>query len=412
MKDRQLYAAILGIQAPWTVTNVDVDLEAKEIRVSLAIKPRKRMRCPECGKRRPGYDSSPLRSWRHLDTCQLKTILMARIPRVNCPKHGVLQIKVPWAEDRSRFTALFEALVINWLHEANSTAVAYQLGLSWEQVDGVMQRAVERGLERRGPRLPTRVGVDEKAFRRGQDYVTIVSDQDTGDVVYIAKDRTKGSLDEFYRQFNESERTKVESVSMDMWQAYISSTEEHIPEAGKKIAFDKFHIAKHLGDAVDQVRRSENKKLRRDDNDILVGTRYLWLTNPDHLSERRWLDFAELRKSQLKTARAWALKETAMTLWDYNTRGWAEKAWKKWYSWAIRSRLDPIKKVARMVKRHWDGVITAVVTKVNNAQAEGINSVIQWMKSGARGYRNWERYRNAIYFHLGGLELYPSGISG
>ena len=412
MRDRELYATILGITAPWTVTDVNVALDAKEVRVLLATKPKKRMMCPKCGKPRPGYDSSPPRSWRHLDTCQLKTILTARIPRVNCPKHGVLQIKVPWAEDKSRFTALFEALVISWLHEANITAVAYQLALSWEQVDGVMQRAVQRGLERRGAKLPTCIGVDEKAFRRGQDYATIVSDQDTGHVVHVAKDRKKDSLDQFYRQFDESERATVASVSMDMWPAYISSTQEYIPDADRKIAFDKFHIAKHLGEAVDQVRRTENKKLRQNDNDILVGTKYLWLTNPDHMSERKWLDFAGLRKSQLKTARAWALKETAMSLWDYKSRAWAEKAWKKWYSWAIRSRLDPIKKVARMVKRHWDGVITAVVTKVSNAQAEGINSVIQWLKSSARGFRNWERYRNAIYFHLGGLELYPSAISG
>lgn len=409
MRDRDLYARILGIEAPWAVTDVQLDMAQQEVRVYLEDTARKPMPCPECGEPCSGYDAHE-RRWRHLDTCQLQTVLVARVPRVECPRHGVRQIKVPWAEDRSRFTALFEALVIDWLKEACLSAVAERLGLSWDQVDGIMQRAVRRGKARQTPSLPTRLSVDEKSFGKGQDYVTIVSDQATKTVLHVADGRTKESLGEFYERFSEEQRASVESVAMDMCGAFISATRAHIPDADKKICFDKFHVAKHLGDAVDDIRYQENKELMRTGDKRLVGSKYLWLKHPNNISDEKWADFACLRKSTLRTARAWALKETAMQLWDYKSRTWAEKAWSRWYAWAIRSRLEPMKRVARMVKKHWAGIIEAVVQKVTNASAEGINSLIQQVKTTARGFRNRERFRNAIYFHLGGLDLYPSGV--
>jgi transposase len=158
------------------------------------------------------------------------------------------------------------------------------------------------------------------------------------------------------------------------------------------------------------VRRQENRELRAQGDDRLIKTKYWWLQNPDNMSHRRWRDFSPLRKSRLKVARAWAIKESAMLLWGYAKRGWAERVWKRWYSWAIRSRLEPIKRVARMIKKHWEGVINAATSDVTNARAEGINSKIQWIKRMACGYRNRENFRNAIYFHLGGLDLYPDSI--
>jgi transposase len=176
------------------------------------------------------------------------------------------------------------------------------------------------------------------------------------------------------------------------------------------IVFDKFHIAKHLGDAVDKVRRRENRELVSKGNERLKRSKYLWLQNPDRMSTKRWREFAPLRDSRLKVARAWAIKEAAMLLWGYVRRGWAERMWDRWYGWAIRSRLEPIKRVARMIKRHWEGVINAATTGVTNARAEAINGRIQWLKRMACGYRNRANFRNAIYFHLGGLDLYPEAL--
>lgn len=410
MRDKELYRKILGIEEPWTVKEVELDRAKGEVRVRLEHRGGRRLQCPECGTPCPGYDARP-RRWRHLDTCQFRTILVAQVPRVECSEHGVRQVSVPWGEPGSGFTALFEALVIDWLKEASISAVAEQLGLGWEATAGIMSRAVRRGLERRALKLPRRIGVDEVSYQKRHEYVTVVHDPEQGVVVHLADGRGRECLDTFYKSFPEEERTAVEAVTMDMWEAYIVSTVDYIPGAEKKIAFDKFHIAQHLSKAVDQVRRQENKVLLAEGDERLKGTKYLWLLHPDHFREDRWTAFEPLRTGTLRTARAWAIKTLAMELWRYRRRGWARRAWLRWYSWAIRSRLEPIKKVARMIKRHLEGILTAVVLGVTNARAEGLNAKIQWIKATARGFRNRDRFRDAIYFHLGGLDLYPAALT-
>ena len=409
MQSGEVFEQLLAIARPWYVGEVDLALSEQKVRVYVELGPDAITVCPECGSPCPGYDRRK-RQWRHLDTMQYETLVIAEVPRVKCPDHGVHQISVPWAEDTSRFTALFEALVINWLHEASFAAVSRQLRLSWDQVAGIQDRAVKRGLARRSLTSPRIIGVDETSFQKRHEYVTSVVDIDAGVVLHVADGRTQAALDGFYQMLGEAGCTEIEAVAMDMWPAYINSTQEHVPEADKKIVFDKFHIAMHLGDAVDKVRRQEHRALLAQGDDRLKKSKYLWLTNPANQNRKQKNAFQSLRHSELKVARAWAIKELAMTLWGYVSRGWAERMWKRWYSWAIRCRLEPIKKVARMIKRHWQGVINAVTSNITNASSEGMNSKIQWIKRKACGYRNRERFRNAIYFHLGGLDLYPKAI--
>jgi transposase len=407
MRDKELYAQILGIRSPWHVRDVDLQLDKGEVRVSITCSESAVLTCPTCGRECPGYDTRE-RRWRHLDTCQYRTILIADLPRVQCKEHGVLQISVPWAEPGSRFTALFEAVVIDWLHEASIAAVARQLRLSWDEVDGIMGRAVDRGLRRRKLSPPRRIGVDETSYQKRHEYVTLVCDLVRDVVLYVADDRKETSLDGFYEGLAPEVRAELEVVCMDMWRPYIASTLRFVAEADKKIAFDKFHVAKHLGDAVDRVRRREQKALRAEGQDILTGTKYWWLKNPEKIDSELWEAFEPLRNSALKTARAWAIKEMAMMLWDYVRRGWAEKAWKKWLSWALRSRLHPVREVAVMIRKYLWGILNAIVHRATNAKTEGINSRIQQIKRMACGFRNRRRFRNAIYFHLGGLDLYPN----
>ena len=404
MRDNELYRRILGIESPWVVADVELDAKGGEVRVFIENSGGQ-LPCPECGSNCSRYDSRP-RRWRHLDTCQYRTILVAQVPRIDCPDHGRLQVRVPWGEPGSRFTALFEAVVIDWLKEASIAAVSRQLRLSWKAVDGIMSRAVQRGLHRRPRQLPRRLGVDETAFQRRHEYVTVLTDQQRGTVVHVADGREGACVGEFLGMFSREELATVESVAMDMWQPFIQAVLTHVPEARDKISFDKFHVAKHLGDAVDRVRRAENKGLIDQESGALKGTKYLWLQRDLAGDQRQRLDL--LKATALKTARAWAIKELAMTLWRYRYRAWARKAWLEWYAWAIRSKLDPVKRVARMVKRHLYGIVNAIVLGVTNARAEGINSRIQWLKYTARGFRNRDRFRNAIYFHLGGLDLYPA----
>lgn len=407
MQDRELYRQILGIQSPWFVDRVELKLEAEEVGVYLEHELGIEWPCAECGRMCRLYDHQAERKWRHLDTCQYRTILHAKPPRSECPEHGVRLVKLPWAEAGSRFTALFEALAISWLKHASQKAVAQRLNLSWDEIHAMMDRAVRRGLERRRAELVRYLGVDEKAFQKGHRYFTLVNDLDRGRVLYVAEDREETSLDGFWSTLTDEQIHAIQAVSVDMWDAYLNSIRKHLPEADQKIVFDKFHIAQHLTDAVDRVRRKEHKELRVAGDNRLKGTRFQWLRNPSNMAQKEKLEFSALRQAHLKSARAWALKQSAMELFSYKSETWARKHFKWWHRWSVRSRLEPMIKVAGMLKRRFENIITYLQHRITNAASESINAKIQWVKYTARGFRNKRNFVNAIYFHAGDLDLDP-----
>lgn len=404
MDDRQLYQAILGLTAPWGVEKVELRKAQQQVDVYVRWPDGQAGVCPECGASVPLYDHLE-RRWRHLDTCQYQTILIARVPRANCPTHGVKQMKVPWAEKRSQFTALFEGVVIMWLKETSIQAVAAQFKLSWEEIYGIQQRAVQRGLARRKAEPIRYLGVDEKAFTKGHKYMTIVCDIERRCVLDVTADRKCESLEPILKRLTPVQKQSLEAVAMDMWEPYRQAVEQHLP--GTPIVFDKFHIAAHLTEGVDKVRKQENKELVAVGDERLKGTKYQWLRNPANFTEDKWAEFKTLRQSNLKVARAWALKETIMSLWDYSYIGAARNHFERWYNWAVRSRLKPMQEKAQMLKRHLPNVLTYLTHRITNAVAEALNSKIQWIKYTARGYRNQENFRTAILFHCGGLDLRP-----
>ncbi len=408
VQDRELYSQILGVKEPWRVESVELKLEQGEVHVHLAHDPERQWPCAECGKLCALYDHQPERRWRHLDTCQFQTILHATPPRSDCPEHGPRTVKLPWAEPGSRFTALFERLAIDWMLAASQKAVADQLRLSWDEVHAIQERAVKRGLERRKAEPITRLGVDEKSFTRGHRYFTLVNDLVRSRVLFVAENRTTESLDGFWSSLSDEQIHAVEAVAMDMWDPYVNSTLNHLPEAQSKIVFDKFHIAKHLSEAVDLVRRRENKQLRARGDDRLTGTRYDWLRNPTRMEAEDRKEFAALRNSGLKTARAWALKEAMMAFFEYFYERPARKHFRWWHNWAVRSRLKPMAEKARMIKRRFENVVTYLHHRITNAASESINSKIQWVKYTARGFRSQTNFITAIYFHCGGLDLMPA----
>lgn len=408
MQDRQLYEQILGIASPWLVERVELKLESGEVHVHLEHRADAAWCCPECGRECPLHDHTAERTWRHLDTCQYQTLLHAATPRTNCSEHGVHAVRLPWAEPHSRFTLLFERLVIDWLLAASQQAVAKRLDLSWDEVHAIMQRAVKRGLARRQAEPIPRVGVDEKAFSRGQSYVTLVTDLDRGCVLYVAADRKQSSLDGFWRTLTAEQLASIQGVAIDMWDPYEASLRQNLPQAESKIVYDKFHVAKHLAEAVDRVRRAENKVLRAAGDNQLVGSKYQWLRNPGNFTDAQWREFRQLRTSKLKTARAWALKEQAMLLWDYCYEKAARNHFAWWYRWASHCRLKPILDKARMLKSRLANILTYLQHGITNATSESLNSKIQWVKYTARGFRNFDNFVTAIYFHCGRLNLVPS----
>lgn len=409
MRDHELYATILGVTSPWVVRQVDLRADLEEVEVFIEHDGSALLACPQCGLEGSRHDARR-RSWRHLDTCQYRTTVTAEVPRVRCPEHGVHQVLVPWAEPGARFTALFESLAIDWLREASLSAVARRLRLSWDEIDGIQRRAVRRGLARREVRLISAIGVDETSFQRRHEYVTMVCDLKEPRVLYVADGRGQGALEGFYDELTDEQLGAIEAVAMDMWAPYIQATRARLPGWEGKLCFDRFHVAKHLGDAIDKVRRVEQRELRQHDDERLTRTRYLWLMGASRRRQLSWhrrREFVALRRSTLKVARAWAIKEAAHELWHYVHRGWALKAWQRWLGWAFRSRLEPVRRIARMVKQHLEGILNAIVRQVTNATSESLNARIQWLKKSACGFRNRERFRNAILFHCGGLDLYP-----
>ncbi len=343
-----------------------------------------------------------------MDTCRYGQLLHAALPRTRCPEHGVRLVSVSWAEPGSHFTGLFERLAIDWLQEASQQAVARQLDLSWDEIHGIMERAVRRGLARRTADELPHLGVDEKAFRRGHRYATIVVDIWRSRVLYVSKGRDQASLDTFWPTLTPQQLSDIDLVAMDMHQAYVNSVQQHLPNGENKIVFDKFHVAKHLGEAVDRVRRAENKALQKDEDDRLVGTKYDWLRNPNNFGRVAWAEFRELRESKLKTARAWALKEHGMQFWECRTARQAERHFTWWYRWATHSRLKPMIEKAKMLKSRLPHLLTYFKYGLTNATSESLNSKIQWVRYTARGFRNFQNFATAIYFHCGKLDMAPS----
>lgn len=408
MDELSLYERILRLQKPWGVEHVELSADGV-VHVYVEHDRETETQCPECGRASPRYDTRDKR-WRHLDTCQFQTIVHGAVPRTQCPEHGVLQVNVPWAEKNSRFTLLFEAMAIRWLQEASINAVSRRLGLSWNAIDGIMRRAVARGLSARKAVDYQHIAVDEVSSKKGHRYVTIISNG-LGQVVDIQDDRSKDSLRAFYTSLSTQELDSIETVSMDMSPAYIGATKEHVSDWEQKICFDKFHVAMDLNKAVDAVRKDEMRIVPSDQRRSLHLSRFNWLRSEANLKRHHRDTITALSKVAKKTARAWALRQYAMRLWDYSTRGWAHRAWSSWYGWAIRSRLGAIKVVATSIKKNLWGIINAIVHGKSNAGAESINSRIKLLKVRARGFRNKERFKTAILFNLGGLQLIPAHLN-
>lgn len=411
MQDTELYTALLGLRPPWRVREVQLDLAADRVDVWVEEGAGAAWGCPECGKEAPLYDHAEERVWRHLNTCQCQTYLHARVPRTKCPEHGVRQVPAPWAGPGSQFTWRCERWVIDTLKECDVSGVTRLTGTTWDEAWGIVQRAVARGLARKQRRIPEYLGVDEKAFAKRHRYETVVCDLQRGTVEYVGEGRTQESLERYYRQFTTEELAGVKAVAMDMWDPFIAATKAHLPQADDKIVFDHFHVTRTVTEAVDQVRRQEHKALRAQGDERLKGTRHLWLANVENVPEWRQAEFQAVRGMNLKTGRAWAIKESLRKFWTYRYAKKARDYFRRWYFWATHSRLAPMVKAAKTLQTHLANIMTYFTHRISNATAEGLNSKIQMVKEMACGFRNREHYRLAIYFHCGGLDLYPHPVA-
>jgi len=403
----EFYTNLLGISGPWEVGSIQRDSRSKEVTVIVEYTEKEPYLCPECGRTAKLHDHRK-RRWRHLDSCNHKTLIEAEVPRVVCEEHGVKQVPVNWAEKHSRFTHEFERAVLLWLKEDSISTVAENFSLSWDQVDRIMNRAVQRGLRRRKKSTPEHIGIDETAFQKRHEYVTVILDKDTDTVIDILDDRKAKTLNKWFTEQEKSDFSRLESITMDMWDPFINAVKANFENAEKLIAFDRFHVAGHFSKAVNKVRGTEHRELAG--ASPLARSKYQWLKNSQNIDNRskRRKEFMNLTRLNLKTARAWRIKEAAAMLWNFKYMAVAEKHWKRLLGWISRCRLKPMIAVGKMIRRFLWGILNAIRNKVNNSMLEAKNARIQRIKKIACGFRNRKRFKTAILFHLGGLDLMPS----
>lgn len=408
MQDTALYDQILGLRSPWSVANVELSVEGERVDVFLEHTPGTSFPCPECQAPLSCYDHVPQRQWRHLDSCQFQTILHAQIPRVNCPQHGVKQVKVPWAEKGSRFTILFERFAIDVLLATQTVTGAMSiLGTKWDQTWAIVQRAVARGQARKEAKPMPRLGIDEKAFAKRHRYVTLLYDLDNSTVEAISDGHDTQSGIDCLSQLSDEQIAAVEAIAMDMSAAYVKAAKQVIPLAEEKIVHDRFHIMQLATQAVDQVRRAEHRRLLKEDDDRLAKTKYVWIKSHENLTDKQQALFEETYDLQLQTGKAWAYKEMLRDLWSQDDAASATGYFQDWYKSVIHTKLAPMKAVARTIKERLANVVSFCTHGITNAVAEGINSKIMSIKRRVGGYRNPDNFKTAIYFYCGGLNLHP-----
>lgn len=403
------YSLLLGLVAPWTIANVVLNVEQATLDLHVVERDAETFPCPQCGVASKLHDHAPERRWRHLDTMQCVTEIVARLPRITCATHGVKTVAVPWADARARWTLLFERFAIEVLQGTSSTTRAMTLlRIGWEQAQAIRARAVARGLSRRDKNdVIAHVGIDEKSFLKGHHYATLTADIDKGRVLDVVEGRKRENAVQLLNHaIPEEKRGDVQAVAMDMWEPFMDAARE-VFGADIDIVHDRFHVSGYLGKAVDLVRKKEHRALKKEGKDTLTGMKYLFLKNPDTWEAEERAKWKELQRDDLKVGRAWSIKESFRKFWEYRREWSARHFFAHWYFWATHSRLQPIIDTAKTLKRHLNGLLAYTTHRITNAVTEGLNSKIQTIKANARGFRNFAHYRIAILFSCGKLEMMP-----
>jgi len=400
------YRQLLGLGAEWKVERVYLNTKGRQVDIWVGHGGG-RERCPHCKALAPLYDRSAERKWRHLDTMQFATVIHASPPRVECDVCGVVTAEVPWAGRHSRFTLAFERFAVEVLLACGGPGkAAALLGLEWKQAQGIMERAVERGMARREEEEIAWAGIDEKAFRHGFHYVSVLTDIEGGRVLDVVEGRCAEDAECLIANaLSERQRAMVCGVAMDMSAAYEAAVRRMLPDAD--IVHDKFHIAKLLSDAVDKTRRREHGRLSKAGDTTLKGARYALLRSPEDLDDGERAQLDGIRARSLDVAKAWHVKNLFADFWTRRDKQSARRFFDFWFAEAVKTGLSTVRKVAATLKSHLENILTYFDSFISNAAAEGFNSKIGSLKSNARGFRSFPNFRTSILFYCGGLSLYP-----
>ena len=367
-----------------------------------------RPRCGICGEKCPGYDTSAeSRLWRHLPLGGVVIWLRYKIRRVECPVHRVVTEKVPWAVHDDRFTREMTEMIAYLTQRMDKTAVCTLMGINWRTVNAVVIRVVKERLDPKRFDGLYKIGLDEISYRRHHKYLTVVIDHAMRRVVWAADGKSGETLDLFFDKLGPDRGKMVTDVTMDMSQAYIETVRKRIP--GAQIVFDRFHVQKLAGNAVDEVRRREYGLCENEeDARFIKHSRWALLKNPWNLTRKEGAKLREVAWMNKRIFRAYLLRETLAEALEQTTLGRARKRLDEWIGWASRSSLAPFVKVARTIRKYKDGILAYIETHLTNGLVEGLNNRIRLITRRAYGFHSHESLISMVYLCCGGIKLNPS----
>ena len=402
MFTENLFTKLLQLEEGWIVESVDTNFNTEDIFIQIVCL-LDQLEDSETGELCKVYDHAPMREWRHLDTMQYKTYIRCQLPRIITSEGKVKTVQPNWASGYERHTYLFEHAVIDLLKASkNQTKTAQLMRCGFNVVNRIMHLSVKRGMDRRNYSELTfdHLSIDEKSFKKGHHYITVLSHPASGCVLDVEEDRTKEACKKLLSNSLTSEQlTKVSAISMDMWKAFIQTAQEILPNAS--IVHDRFHLVKYLNEAIDKVRRREVKQHQE-----LKNSRYALLKNPENLTERQRIHFEAIADANYEVSKAWQVRENFKALFSKG-KLLATLSFLQWATDATKRKIKEVDKVVEMFNNHLSGVVNALLINLTNAMAERLNGKIQELKTVGRGYRTFTNFRSAILFFNGGLNLYP-----
>lgn len=390
----------LGIKLHVVKEVVLTEEEGFEIR--LDIRKRRRQPCGTCGTLGHVRDRLKKRSWKHVPLWGIPVTLVLEPARVACEVCGKVRVAdIPWSRGKCRLSVGLIWLLSAWCKLLAWDQVAKLFGVHWNTVATAVRQAVAYGLEHRKMEGILYIGIDELSRQKGHVYVTNVYDLTTRRLLWSGEGRSKETLRAFFEEHASDLQETVKGVCCDMWQPYIEVVNEHLPDV--TLVFDKFHITQHLLRAVDEVRREEARELKKTNPELLKRTRYIWLKNPENLTDKQCSRLGHLEKLNLRCNRAYLLKESFREFWQYKRKGWAKRFLKKWFWWATHSRLKPMRDFAWMLRRHEEGILAYFDERISNGAVEGMNNKAKVVSHRCYGFRTAATYITALYHCLGDL---------
>lgn len=413
MAIENLFTQALGLSSPWKVVSTDFDPVAKSLKLGIDFERGARFADPETGELCPVHDTVQ-RSWEHLKFFEHRTSIQARVPRIKTPSGAVITVEVPWAKPNGGFTLLMEAFLLTMAKVLPVAEVARQTGVSEDRIWHLIRSRVDDAWKQADWSSLERLGVDETSTRKGHKYGTVFIEIEgvetsrghgaakAARLLLFTPGKGKNTFVEFAAELARRDvpATQINEIAMDMSKAFIAGAGEHFPDA--QICFDRFHVMKLCGEAIDKVR----KEVAIETGGLPKGAMWALRGNLENLKEEQRELRAEICKEHAKIARCLSIREFLADMWNYQALEDAEEHFNSVISWCSRSRLQPFVKLGRTLKRHRDGILGYFKNYTTSAAIESVNGLLQLARSRARGYRTFRNFQAIAYWIAGKLTIH------